>query len=277
MISLLSDWLVQPELLCLLAVCGAVAGLLAGMMGIGGGVVLVPALLAIYQHMGIDPGVAMPSALGTSLSTIIFTGMVSVRAHIKRDNVDYMVVRLWLVPVGLGAILGSTVAKSLKSDWLIGGFALFLLLVAAQMALGRIERVVREGLPPHPWRAMIGILIGLVSAIMGIGGGTISVPAMTLCGFPVKRAIGTAAALGLVIAIPGSIAYAVHGWGLTGLPPGSVGYVNLVGLMLITPFSMLAAPYGAKLVHILPALLLKRLFALFLVIMAIRMLVRLLS
>ena len=265
------QWLEYWPLLIGLGFAGAVAGLMAGMMGIGGGIVLVPSLLAIYGGMGVDLALRMPSALGTSLATIIATSIVSTRAHHGRGQVDWLVVRGWAVPVGLGAMLGALVAKSVRSDVLVGAFAVFLLAVAAQLLLAPPSRVIRHGLPAQPWRGLLGGLIGLTAAVMGIGGGTLSVPTMTLCDFPVKRAIGTAAALGFVIAVPGSLSYILNGWGAAGLPWGSLGFVNLVALVVIVPFTILAAPWGVRLVHLLPAIQVRRCFGAFLILTAAKM------
>ena len=268
--------MVGPWLDCLpflfgLGLAGLVAGLMVGMMGIGGGIVLVPALLGIYAVMAVDPAVRMPSALGTSLTTIIATSIVSARAHHRRGQVDWAVIRAWLWPVIVGAILGALVAKSLKSNVLVALFAVFLCGVAIHLLRSPPGRVIRHGLPAQPWRGVLGGLIGLTSAVMGIGGGTLTVPVMTLCDYPVKRAIGTAAALGFVIAVPGSMAYAVNGWGLAGLPFGSIGYVNVWALVIIAPFTILAAPLGARLVHFLPALWVRRFFGGFLILTAAKM------
>ncbi len=145
-------------------------------------------------------------------------------------------------------------------------------MVAAYMAFFKRDSLGEGALPKRPWRDGIGAIIGGISVMMGIGGGTLSVPIFTLYGLPVRRAVGTAAAIGLVIAIPGTIGFAASGWGKEGLPPGSLGYVNLIGFALIAPLSMAFAPLGARLAHAIPNVWLARTFALFLAATSIRML-----
>lgn len=277
MMTYMSLWLAHPHLLLLLGAAGIGAGLLAGLMGIGGGVVLVPAMLNIYLAMGVDRAVAMPSALGTSLATIIFTAMISARAHHRRANIDFDVIRKWAPAVAVGAVMGVLIAVRARTEILTIGFSLFLLAVAVQLLIGPPQRDRLACLPPNPVRSLIGGGIGMVSAIMGIGGGTLTVPAMTLCGYPVKKAIGTASAMGFVIAVPGTISYIINGWHVAGIPPASLGFVNLVALMVITPFSMLAAPWGVRLVQILPVPRIKQIFSVFLVFTAVRLLLPLLG
>lgn len=259
-----------------LAVAGAAAGLIAGLLGVGGGIVIVPVLFALLPLADVPEEVRMHLAVGTSLATIIATSIISARSHAKRGNVDVPLLKRLAIPiavgVGIGVLLGGR-----ASGWVLTAiFANMALIVAVHMAFFQ-GRTIADTLPKAPWLDGIGVLIGGFSVVMGIGGGTFSVPTLSLFGVPIKRAVGTAAAIGLIIAVPGAIGFAIAGWGVEGLPPGSLGYVNLVGFALIAPLSMALAPYGAKLAHALPPIWLSRAFAVFLAATSIRMIVSLTS
>lgn len=254
-----------------LTAAGLFAGILAGLLGVGGGIVLVPVLFELFGFIGVDEAVRMHCAVGTSLATIIATSVSSIRAHRKRDSVDFNIVRLWAPWVAFGAVLGGVIANFLSADSLTGFFACLALFVAAHMAFSPEHKVLRQGVPGPAGSAGIGTTIGIVSSLMGIGGGTLSVPTMVMCSIPAKVAVGTSSAIGLVIAIFGASSFAVNGFGEEGLPIGSVGYVNMIGFALIVPLTMVAAPWGAKLAHALPTRRLKQAFSFFLLIMALRM------
>ncbi|MEM6901925.1 MAG: sulfite exporter TauE/SafE family protein [Pseudomonadota bacterium] len=265
----------DPEMMVILlaglTVAGLFAGLLAGLLGVGGGVVLVPVLFELYGVMGVSDEVRMHSAIGTSLATIIATSLSSIRAHKRRGSVDFTIVRAWAPWVAVGAVAGGVIANFVSGAGLTAFFACLALLVALNMAFAPSHKPLRQGVPGPVGSAGIGSTIGVVSSLMGIGGGTLSVPTMVMCAVPPTTAVGTSSAIGLVIAIFGATSFAVNGFTAAGLPFGSVGYVNLIGFILIVPLTILAAPWGAKLAHALPGKRLKQVFALFLMTVAIRM------
>ncbi len=256
---------------------GLFAGVLAGLLGVGGGIVLVPVLFELFGVIGVDDEVRMHCAVGTSLATIIATSLSSIRAHKKRGSVDFTIVKLWAPWIAIGAIVGGVIARYLPSEGLTGLFAFLALFVAAHMAFSPEHKVLRQGVPGPVGSAGIGSVIGIISSLMGIGGGTLSVPTMVMCAVPPRVAVGTSSAIGLVIAIFGACSFAANGFGAEGLPVGSIGYVNLVGFALIVPLTMLAAPWGAHLAHVLPTQRLKQAFSFFLLIVAIRMIYKLVT
>lgn len=258
-------------LVAALLAAGLGAGLLAGLLGVGGGIVIVPALFHAFALLDIDEAVRMHLAVGTSLATIVPTSIVSARAHWRRGSVDLAALRLLAPSVFLGALAGTVIAGAVRGTVLTALFATVALIVAANMALRPEGWILREKLPSlGPLRA-IGAAIGALSAMVGIGGGTFSVPVLSACSIPIRLAVGTASAIGLMIAVPGSAGFIFVGFDVPALPPGSLGYVNLIGFALIVPATMLAAPWGARLAHVLPARSLRRAFAFFLFLTALRM------
>jgi uncharacterized membrane protein YfcA len=249
---------------------GAAAGLLAGLFGVGGGIVIVPLAALVLAREGVAREVVMHLALGTSMASICFTSISSAWAHHRRGAVAWDVV-LRIVPgILAGTFLGSFVAAKLPTDVLKGIFAVFLFVVSAQLLSDRKPAPHRE----FPgWGGMFGAggFIGAVSSFVGIGGGTLSVPFMLWCNLPVHRAVGTSAAIGFPIAVAGAAGYVVNGWGAPGLPPQTLGYVHLGALVGIVAASVVTAPLGARLAHTLPVARLKKGFALFLLVMAVRM------
>ena len=254
-----------------LAAAGAVAGLLAGLLGIGGGIVIVPALFALFTVLDLDLAIRMPLAVGTSLSTIIVTAIMSTRAHLKRGGVETSVLRSFAPWIVVGVVIGALVAGFAPAGVMLLVFATVALVVAAYMALAPQGATLAQGLPQGPVRWAIATVIGAISSIMGIGGGTLTVPTLTLSGYPVRRAVGTGAAVGLMIAIPATLGMMIVGWGDPRLPAGSLGYVNGLGFAVLVPMTALMAPLGARLAHRLPPLLLRRAFALFLLVTSVRM------
>ena len=256
----------------LLVVTGGVAGALAGLLGVGGGIVIVPVLFWVLELLDFPEATAMPIAVGTSLLTIVPTSIASARAHAAKGNLDRALLRRWAPFVFAGALAGGLLSFVLSGRDLTLVFGLVALVVAVNMALPRAV-VLRDGLPPSlAAQGGMGVGIGGFSALMGIGGGTLTVPTLSLFAFPTHRAVGTAAAFGLVIAVPAVAGFVLSGWGVAQRPPGSLGYVNLVAAAIIVPCTVLAAPWGARVAHRLPAAELKRAFALFLGITAARML-----
>jgi uncharacterized protein len=257
------------DLLILLSM-GALAGLLAGLLGIGGGLVIVPVLALVFAGQGVDGSVVMHLAIGTSLATIVTTSLSSIRAHHRRGAVEWPVFARITPGIILGGILGSSLAAALPGDILRMVFAVFLLLVAIRMAFDLAPGPHRK-LPGRLGMTLAGMVIGAVSTLMGIGGGTLSVPFLTWCNVGVRRAVATSAAIGFPIAVAGTLGYIVNGLRVAGLPELNLGYLNLPALFGIALFSMLTAPLGARLAHRLPVVALKRFFAVFLILTATRM------
>lgn len=259
-------------LIPLLGVTGVFAGILAGLLGVGGGIVVVPVLYLLFSYLDIDPAVRMHVAVGTSLATIIPTSIRSVRGHARRGAFDSQIFRRWAPAMFVGALVGTVVANGADFEVLTATFAVIALLVSLQMGLGNPTWRLAEQLPRGVGSWSLATVIGGLSAMMGIGGGTLSVPTLTLFGVPIHRAVGTASGFGIVISVPAAIGFAWGGLGAPNLPPGSLGYVNLLGLALIVPATLLSVPLGVKLAHALDPKGLRRAFALFLGLTAVRML-----
>ena len=255
----------------LLLLAGAIAGVLAGLLGVGGGIVIVPALYHIFGYLGIDDAVRMHLAVGSSLATIIPTSIRSVRAHQKRGSFDRDLFRAWVPGIVAGVLLGTWLATLADFAQLTLVFASVALIVAVYMALGSPDHKLRDGLPPNPLNSIIAAVVGSISAMMGIGGGTLAVPILNLFGTPIHRSVGTAAGFGLVIAIPGTLGFIAGGWNNPALPPFSLGYVNWLGFAIIVPATVLTVPLGAHLAHSLSQTGLRRAFALFLGFTSLRM------
>lgn len=250
---------------------GAVAGILAGLLGIGGGLVIVPMLVYVFGINKIPDELTMHLALATSMASIMFTSVSSFMAHHRRGAVHWPVVKKIVVGILTGTFLGSCFASTLSTGFLKVFFVLFLYFVATQLLLGKKPKGGRE-LPGTAGMFAVGNIIGAVSSFVGIGGGTLSVPFMLWCNIKVHNAIGTSAAIGLPIAVAGTVGYVVGGWHNPGLPAYSLGFVYLPALFGIAAVSVLTAPLGVKLAHSLPVDKLKRIFALLLYVVATKML-----
>jgi uncharacterized membrane protein YfcA len=268
------QWL--PMLLALLG-AGAVGGMMAGLLGVGGGIVIVPALDAALTLAGVDPAVALHVAVATSMATIVPTSISSSRSHARRGAVDGAVIRRWSLPIVVGALLGALLASRVDARVLAGVFGTVAFAAALKMLLPIDGLVLRQSLPGGPGGALIPAAIGAVSAMMGIGGGTLTVPAMTLCGQPVHRAVGTASLLGLWISVPATLGFLLAGTGGDDMPPWTVGYVSLAGFLIVAPVAWLIAPLGARLAHSLDRRRLSAAFGVFLFVVAMRMAYRALA
>jgi uncharacterized membrane protein YfcA len=253
---------------------GVVGGILAGMLGVGGGIVIVPMLEFALGMAGVDPSIRMHIAVATSLATIIPTSISSSRAHFKLGAVDVSLARRWAIWIFIGALLGTWVASQVHSRVLSAIFAAVALLMALKMILPLDGKTLTESVPRGPVVIPAPTLIGFISTMMGIGGGSMSVPILTLLGEPIHRAVGTAALFGLLIAIPGTLGFMVTGYAHPMLPYGSIGFVNLIGFALIAPTTVLAAPLGARLAHAMNRRHLTLFFGVFLLIVAVRMILR---
>ena len=256
-------------MLCLLA--GIVAGFAAGLFGVGGGLIIVPILLFVFSWQNFDPSIVAHLAIGTSLATIVFTSLSSIRAHHRRDAVDWQVVARMTPGLLLGTVIASWLVAELSGAWLQGVFSLFVLLVAVYMLSGYVPKAERA--LPGPW-GLTGVStgIGTLSALVGIGGGSLSVPFLHWCTLPMVKAVGTSAALGFPIALAGALGFTWVGWEVTALPEGSLGYVYAPAWLAIVATSLLFAPLGAACAHRLPAVKLKRFFAIFLALVGVKLL-----
>ena len=250
-------------------VLGAVVGFVAGLLGVGGGGIMVPVLTTLFMALNFSDAVHM--ALATSLAAIVTTSFASARSHQRHQAVLWPVV--WQLTPGilLGTLLTAMVAALLPALALAIFFSLFMAYVALQMLLN-IKPVASRTLPGKVMMAGVGFGIGAVSALVAIGGGSLTVPFLTWCNVRIQQAIGTSAAVGLPIALSGTLGYAISGYQLTDLPAWSVGYIYLPAVLLISLVSMLTAPLGVALAHKLPVAVLKKIFALLLVSLSAKML-----
>ena len=254
-----------------LTLTGVVAGVLAGLLGVGGGIVIVPVLYHVFTLMGVDADVRMHMAVGTSLATIVPTSIMSARAHRRRGSLDPAILRRLVPPVCVGVLIGAVLSGIASGQVLTGIFATVAMLVALNMAFKRDDFALRDGLPGRTGTSLLGAGIGGLSTLMGIGGGTLSVPILNALRVPMHVAVGTGAALGMVISLPGAIAFLINGIGVAHRPPTAVGYIDLLGMALIVPATMITTSWGARLAHAVDARMLRRLFALFLVLTSLRM------
>jgi uncharacterized membrane protein YfcA len=251
---------------------GAVSGVLAGLLGIGGGIVIVPVMEAALAFLGVDEAIRMHVAVATSLATIVPTSIASARAHHRRQSVDLVLVRRWAVFVLAGALAGSLIATQVHGRTLSAVFAIVALIMAVKLILPLDGKTVARDVPTGWLVSTIPVAIGAISSMMGIGGGTLSVATLTLFNQPIHRAVGTAALFGLLISLPGTLGFVVGGLDDPRLPPGSLGYVSLIGFALIAPTTWLAAPLGATIAHGLSQRKLSLAFGIFLLLVSLRML-----
>lgn len=254
-----------------LVLTGLASGLIAGLLGVGGGIVVVPILYHVLALLGVDETLRMHIAVGTSLATIIPTAFSSASAHNRKGAVDWTLLKRWAIPMFIGVLIGSALAGLASGRALAIVFAAVALPVAIHLAFNGENRRIGDHLPEGPVGLTFPALIGGVSTMMGIGGGTVGVPVLTLFGYPIHRAVGTASAFGAIISIPGTIGAILAGWHAQGLPVWSLGYVNLLGFLLIAPTSFFAAPYGAELAHSIDRRRLRIVFAAFIALTTARM------
>lgn len=250
---------------------GVATGLLAGLFGVGGGAIIVPVLYAVFGIMGVPEAQRMPLAVGTSLAVIIPTSIQSFRTHKGKGAVDMDVLRAWAVPIVLGTLVGAVIARYAPPAVFKIVFIGVATLTAAKLFFGgdrwRLGDVLPMGLPLK----VSGAVIGVLSSLMGIGGGQLANVFMTVYGRGIHQAIATSSGVGVLISIPGAIGYMIAGWPqMPALPPLSVGFVSFIGLLLIAPTSSFFAPYGARLAHRLPKRQLELGFGIFLVLVCLR-------
>ena len=250
---------------------GAAAGLIGGLFGLGGGVVMVPVLLFVFAAQGLPEAIIMHMAVGSSLAVIILTSISSVRTHNQLGGVQWPIFTRMVAGIVIGALFGAWLADRLSSDALQNTFAIFLVGVAVKMAFD-LNPPARSRLPGPAGMTAAGGVVGSVSALVGVGGGTLTVPYLSWCGVAMRQAVGTSAACGLPIAVAGAVGFMLTGWGRPELPSLATGYVYWPAVGGMAVASVLSAPFGARLAHRLPAGLLKRLFAVLLALVALRLL-----
>jgi uncharacterized membrane protein YfcA len=260
-------------LITILVCSGLVAGFAAGLLGVGGGIVTVPVLEYSLRFAGVPEEYRMHVAVATSLAAIIPTSISSARSHNLRGAVDWDLARRWAIPMVLAAFAGSLLASHAPLAVLAGIFGSVALLIALKMLLPLDHLRVTDHVPGGITGGVMASLIGGVSAVMGIGGGTLAVPTLNLCGYPIHRAVGTAAFFGLLIRVPGTIGYLLAR-PETGLPWLTVGFVSVAGLLIIGPGSMLTATLGVRAAHALSRRRLAQAFGAFLLIVGTRMVYR---
>jgi len=252
------------------AVIGALTGLLAGLLGIGGGLVIVPVLVYVLPTLGVDSDLIMPISLATSLATIVFTSMSATWAHHKNHNIPWQSARQLMVFIALGALSGAYIADMLPNEVLKSIFAIAVILLASYMLFS--IRVTRSKPMPGDWGVrMMGLGTGVISSLMGIAGGAILVPLLTYFSMNIRHAIGTATVCGFAVALFGAMGYLITGIDQQGLPEWSVGYIYLPALLGVISTSSIVAPFGVKLAAKVPVQTLKKGFAGFLILVAIRM------
>lgn len=250
---------------------GAVAGTLAGLFGIGGGLIIVPVLIFSFGLQGVSPEVAAHLAVGTSLATIVFTSLSSIRSHNKRGAVRWEIFRPMAVGIVIGAILGAWSASLLSGPVLELVIGVFVIAVAIKVLTGANPKPGRD-VPGHPGLAASGGIVGWASAIFGIGGGTLTVPYLSWCNVRMQQAVGTSAACGLPIAVAGALGNVWTGWNHASLPGYSVGFIYLPAFIGIVLTSVFFARFGAALAHRLDGAVLKRIFAVVLLVVGLRFL-----
>lgn len=255
-----------------LLAAGCVTGLLAGLLGIGGGSILVPVLYEVFGSLGVDAAVRMHLAVGTSLAVIVPTSLRSFAGHRARGAVDMELVKSMAVAVIAGVALGAILARYANAAVLKGIWVLAASLISLKLFLGRQDWQLGEVIPGQPFRTIYGGFVGLLSALMSIGGGVFITALMTLYGHSMQRAVATSSAFGPIIAIPGALGFIWAGWRAPGLPPGSLGFVSLLGALVIIPTSVLAAPLGVRIAHGISRRKLELAFATFLVVVGLRFL-----
>ncbi|SEK96954.1 sulfite exporter TauE/SafE family protein [Pacificibacter marinus] len=256
----------------LLLVIGAFGGILAGLLGVGGGIVLVPAFYFAFSYLGFDSDILMQICVATSLATIIVTSLRSVAAHHKKGAVDWDILKSLAPGIVFGAVLGMLTASVLKSSSLQLIFGVMAVIVGIYMAFGNVNWRLGAQMPKGVWRSILSTAIGFLSVLMGIGGGSLGVPTMTLYGVPIHRAVATAAGLGAVIAIPSVVGFLLVDLPQDITPPFTIGAVNIPAFLIVIAMTLITAPYGAKLAHRMNPKPLKRLFGVFLILVAFNML-----
>ncbi|TMM54234.1 sulfite exporter TauE/SafE family protein [Sulfitobacter sabulilitoris] len=262
------------QMLALLLFIGAFAGVLAGLLGVGGGIVLVPAFFYAFQTLGYGGPQLMQMCLATSLATIIVTSVRSVLGHNKKGAVDWEILRTWAPGIVIGAIVGMLLVAQLRTTTLQAIFGGLALIVGLYMGFGRSHWRLGQAMPKGILRAVLSPVMGFLSVLMGIGGGSFGVPTMSLYNVPIHRAVATAAGFGVLIAVPSVVGFLFVAIDPASRPPYTLGAVNGVAFLVTIAMTLLTAPLGVRLAHAMDPKPLKRVFAVFLVLVALNMLRR---
>jgi uncharacterized membrane protein YfcA len=253
-----------------LAAAGAITGVLAGLFGIGGGAITVPILYEVFILLDVPPAVAMPLAVGTSLAIIIPTSLQSARGHYAKGAVDMGIVRAWALPVLVGVTGGAVIARHAPPQVFQAVFVVVATINATKLFFGKESWRIAPDMPGGVMLRVYGLVTGLASALMGIGGGAIANLILTLHGRHIRQAVATSAAVGVIVSIPGAIGYVWAGWGQSDLPPLSFGFVSVLAFILIVPTTLLTTPIGVRLAHTMPKRRLEILFGCFLTLVSLR-------
>ncbi|WP_323784693.1 sulfite exporter TauE/SafE family protein [Thalassovita sp.] len=259
-------------MLVMLMAIGGFAGVLAGLLGVGGGIILVPAFFYAFQTLGYDGPQLMQMCLATSLATIIVTSVRSVLSHNRKGAVDWEILKGWAPGIAIGAVVGMLTAASLRSGTLQGIFGVLALVIGGYMGLGRSDWRLGQSMPKGIGRAVTSPLVGFLSVLMGIGGGSFGVPLMSLFNTPIHRAVATAAGFGVIIAVPSVIGFLMLPIDPAQRPPLTVGAVNFPAFVVVIAMTLITAPIGVRLAHSMDPKPLKRVFAIFLTLVALNML-----
>lgn len=266
-----------PELLLLVAAmvaAGALAGVIAGLFGVGGGTVIVPVLFWAFEALGVGGESNLHVAVGSSLLTIVATSWRSLHAHRSHGAVDEHILKTWTPWVGFGALVGAGIAGFTSMEGLAIVYGVCLALIAAQLGLMPERITLWRDLPIGWLRRSVGTVIGALSAMMGIGGGSFGGMLMTLCGRPIHQAVATASGFGMAIGAAATLGFIVFGWDAVGRPPMSLGYVNVPAAVIMGALTMVTAPLGARLAHRLDRKVLRRAFAIYMLATAISVVVK---
>ena len=260
------------QLFLLLIAVGALGGVLAGLLGVGGGIVLVPAFFYVFQSLGYDGSQLMQMCLATSLATIIVTSVRSVMSHNKKGAVDWDILKTWAPGIVVGAIVGVLAASELRSTSLQAIFGVLAIVIGLYLAFGKSSWRLSDEMPTGGKRLIYSPLVGFMSVLMGIGGGSFGVPLMTLHNTAIHRAVATAAGFGVIIAVPSVVRFLFLEIDPAFRPPLTFGAVNLVAFLIVIAMTLLTAPLGVKIAHAMDPKPLKRVFGGFLILVALNML-----
>lgn len=266
------DTMLLFQMLLLLIVIGGLAGVLAGLLGVGGGIVLVPAFFFAFQTLGYDGPQLMQMCLATSLATIIVTSMRSVLSHNRKGAVDWDILKTWAPGIAVGAVLGVLAAASLRSVTLQALFGVLGIVIGLYLGLGKAHWRLGDAMPRGLTRALLSPAVGFLSVLMGIGGGSFGVPLMSLYNVPIHRAVATAAGFGVLIAVPSVAGFLFLEIAPEMRPPLTFGAVNLVAFGVVITMTLITAPIGVRIAHAMDPKPLKRVFAVFLILVALNML-----
>lgn len=260
---------VTPGILITLVVAGACIGVLAGLFGVGGGAISVPVFYETFLRLGMDPDAAMPLAVGTSLAMIVPTSILSAWSHAQKGALDMDQLKAWVLPILAGVIAGSVLARFAPAELFQLVFIAVSLTMATRLLLARQSKPIRGGISRFG-SIVYGFVVGVLSALMGIGGGALSNLILTLHGWTMHKAVATSAGVGVLIAVPGTVGYMIAGLGQPGLPPDTFGYVSISSLVLTLPAALLTTRLGVRIAHNLEQGTLKQLFGVFLLLVAVR-------